>query len=186
VAFLRFTRDRRGYEHFYLVEPTTRGGKSSARLLYWFRSPSNVKVGREPFTEAVRAELESNNANVSFDWRKILDTPIPSAEAEKWRERRRAQRAERVTREAAVVGDDEIDSSNGSDDEPGERPVHVVEAAAAAMDDTANVPGEVAPGPVASDARPPRKKRRRRRGRRGRPGGPPGNSGGSNPADGGV
>src|SRR5262245_54845007 len=37
AAFLRFTRDKRGYEHFYLVEPATNArGKSSARLLYWF------------------------------------------------------------------------------------------------------------------------------------------------------
>ncbi len=32
VAFLRFSRDKRGYEHFYLVQPTTNGrGRSRQR-----------------------------------------------------------------------------------------------------------------------------------------------------------
>jgi hypothetical protein len=97
MAFLRFHRDRRGYEHFYLVEPTTtRRGKTRARVLYWFRSPPNVKVGREPFDEDVRRALEAQNPGVVFDWRKISETPIPSADAERWRERRRQERAARA------------------------------------------------------------------------------------------
>src|SRR5262249_10803563 len=35
---------------------------------------------------------------VAFDWRKIVDTPIPSADAERWRERRRVERAEKAAR----------------------------------------------------------------------------------------
>jgi hypothetical protein len=102
VAFLRFHRDRRGYEHFYLVEPTTtRRGKTRARVLYWFRSPPNVKVGREPFDEDVRRALEAQNPGVAFDWRKISETPIPSADAERWRERRRQERAVRAAQRAA-------------------------------------------------------------------------------------
>jgi hypothetical protein len=89
MAFLRFTRDKRGYEHFYLVQPTTnRRGKVRTRILYWFRTPPNVKVGRQPFDDALRRALEAQNPGVAFDWQKIVDTPIPSADAEKWRERR--------------------------------------------------------------------------------------------------
>ena len=96
MAFLRFTRDKRGYEHFYLVEPTTnRRGKVRARVLYWFRTPPSVKMGREPFDPDARSALEAQNPKVAFDWRAIADTPIPSAEAERWRERRRAERAAR-------------------------------------------------------------------------------------------
>src|SRR5262245_44222302 len=98
MAFLRFTRDKRGYEHFYLVESSPRRGKSPTRVLYWFRTPPNVKVGREPFDDRVRRELETQNPDVVFDWRRILDTPIPSADAEKWRERRRAERAAKALR----------------------------------------------------------------------------------------
>ena len=94
MAFLRFSRDKRGYEHFYLVEATTnRRGKTRARVLYWFRTPPGVKVGREPFDAEVRQRLESQNPGVVFDWKKIVETPIPSADAERWRERRREKRA---------------------------------------------------------------------------------------------
>jgi hypothetical protein len=96
LAFLRFTRDKRGYEHFYLVEATTnRRGKTKARVLYWFRTPPGVKVGREPFDPEVRRALESQNPDVHFDWRKIVETPVPSADAERWRERRRLERDRR-------------------------------------------------------------------------------------------
>jgi hypothetical protein len=99
MAFLRFSRDKRGYEHFYLVEATTnRRGKTRTRVLYWFRTPPNVKVGREPFDDDVRRALESQNPGVAFDWRKIVETPIPSADADRWRERRRAEKAERASR----------------------------------------------------------------------------------------
>jgi hypothetical protein len=101
MAFLRFHRDKRGYEHFYLVEATTnRRGKSRARVLYWFRTPPNVKVGREPFDDDVRRALEAQNPGVQFDWQKISETPIPSADAERWRERRRLERATRSARRA--------------------------------------------------------------------------------------
>jgi hypothetical protein len=103
VAFLRFNRDKRGYEHFYLVEAkTNRRGKTRARVLYWFRTPPNVKVGREPFDAEVREALESQYPGVSFDWRKIVETPIPSADAERWRERRRLERAEKAARQTIV------------------------------------------------------------------------------------
>ncbi len=102
MAFLRFTRDKRGYEHFYLVESSQRRGKSPTRVLYWFRTPPNVKVGREPFDDRVRRELETQNPDVVFDWRRILETPIPSADAEKWRERRRAERAAKALRKAGT------------------------------------------------------------------------------------
>jgi len=104
MAFLRFTRDKRGYEQFSLVEATTnRRGKSRSRLLYWYRTPPNVRVGREPFDEAVRRALEAQNPGVQFDWRKIIETPVPSAETEHWRERRRAEKAEKAARRAETA-----------------------------------------------------------------------------------
>jgi hypothetical protein len=112
VAFFRFSRDKRGYEHFYLVEPVTnRKGKSRPRVLYWYRTPPNVKVGRPPFDDEVRRALEAQYPDVEFDWAKIVEAPIPSAEAEQWRERRRTERAERVARRsgaAAESGEEEI------------------------------------------------------------------------------
>src|SRR2546428_6946928 len=121
MAFFRFSRDKRGYEHFSLVQPTTnRRGKVRQRVLYWFRTPPNVRVGREPFDEAIRRRLEAQNPDVTFDWPRILEAPIPSADADKWRERRRVERAARN----AAVEDEKAEaitadaSSEGQDQPP--------------------------------------------------------------------
>jgi hypothetical protein len=173
MAFLRFTRDKRGYEHFYLVQPTTnRRGKVRTRILYWFRTPPNVKVGRQPFDDALRRALEAQNPGVTFDWQKIVETPIPSADAEKWRERRRAERAERVARQAATDVEEATDESAAVE----------VEADESATDEPASddqtieaSPGSPANGPEVRAAQPDerqqqqQRRRRRRRGRRGRP-----------------
>src|SRR6266446_1203778 len=99
MAFFRFNRDKRGSEHFY-------------RVLYWFRTPPGVKVGREPFDEGVRRALEAQHPYITFDWPAILDAPIPSADADKWRERRRAEKVARHSIESSP--DTELE------DEPGE------------------------------------------------------------------
>ena len=105
MAVLRFSRDKRGYEHFYLVQPSDWRGKSRDRILYWFRTPPNVRVGREPFDLVIRHTLESQYPEVSFDWKKFVDTPIPRAEPDAWRERRDATRAARAAAQAETPGD---------------------------------------------------------------------------------
>ena len=110
MPFLRFSRDKRGVENFYLVQPTTnRRGKVRPRVLYWYRSPPDVKVGREPFDPAMRRALEAQNPDVTFDWRSIVETPIPSADADKWRERRRAERAAKH----AAAADESTEAAEG-------------------------------------------------------------------------
>jgi len=96
VAFLRFSRDKRGYELFSLVQAEQRGGQSRPRVLYAFRTPPNIKVGRDPFDAETRKALEQANPGVGFDWRQIVETPIPSADAEMWRERRRAMKVAKL------------------------------------------------------------------------------------------
>jgi hypothetical protein len=105
VAFLRFTRDKRGYEHFQLVESSTKRGRTRTKVLYWFRTPPGVKVGREPFDEATQRAIEAKYPSVAFDWKRILTTPVPSADAEKWRERRREERAAKRARKAREQAD---------------------------------------------------------------------------------
>jgi len=173
LAFFRFSRDRRGYEHFSLVQPTTnRRGKVRQRVLYWFRTPPNVRVGREPFDEAVRRELEAQNPDVTFDWPRILDAPIPSADADNWRERRRVERA---ARHAAAVEDQFAEAVagdlKGEAEDPAPQPAVSPEARGVltgepgSTEGVATASGPLAPG--AADAS--RRRRRRRRGRRGGP-----------------
>jgi hypothetical protein len=169
MAFLRFNRDTRGYEHFYLVQQTTnRRGKVRPRLLYWFRTPPNVKVGRQPFDEAVRRALEAQNPDIHFDWQAIVDTPIPPpVEVERWRERRRFERAARqAAAEETIDAGTTIDSPVTSP-QPVEVPLLNGDTSEAAM--TTETPNEArveaAPvGPIDAG----RRRRRRRRGRRGR------------------
>ena len=108
MPFLRFSRDKRGYENTYLVHTQNRRGKPPrTRVLYWYRTPPGVKVGRPPFDEETRHNLEAQNPDVTFDWPTIVATPFPPpAENEQWRERRRAERAARQAQrvEEAVSG----------------------------------------------------------------------------------
>jgi hypothetical protein len=160
MAFLRFSRDKRGYEHFYLVEPgTNRRGKLKPRVLYWFRSPPGVRVGREPFDEGVRRALEAQYPGISFDWRSIVDAPIPSADADKWRERRRADKAAKHAMAMAEAEEDDVADAPGAD-EPSD-------FAATSEDPGSDSAVLVAAAPTSdSDLDPARKRRRRRRGRR--------------------
>ena len=182
MAFLRFSRDKRGYENFYLIQPTNRRGKTP-RLLYWFRTPPNVKVGREPFDADARRALEAQNPDISFDWTAIAETPIPPVvETERWRERRRLERANRQSAPAVPDEEDVADvapaaprpsaaaapspaSAARAVEEPGGEPAQDASASMTGAADMATVaePG----GRQASRGR-----RRRRRGRRGPSRGP--------------
>jgi hypothetical protein len=120
VAFLKFSRDKRGYENFYLVEPATRG-KARPRVLYWFRTPPNVRVGRTPFDIEMQHAVEAQNPGVAFDWDAIVRTPIPPpSDTERWRERRRVERAMRSAADVPDVPDvdDEIEPNRGDSSDP--------------------------------------------------------------------
>jgi hypothetical protein len=102
LAFVRVSRDKRGYEHIYLIDATARRGKASRpRVLYWFRTPPGVMVGREPFDESVRHTLEAQYPDVTFDWEVLRKTAVAAPEVEPWRERRRVERAAKQARQAS-------------------------------------------------------------------------------------
>jgi hypothetical protein len=199
LAVLRFHRDKRGYEYYSLVEPSAnRKGKGKekarGRVLYWFRTPPHVKLGREPFDEELRRTLEAEYPSVRFDWPRILATPIPSAEDEMWRERRRAAKAAKLAAreesDEAEVSEEPEETDGLSEAEPeGEAGPASGEPAAAAsnqdveqteeMAPVKSAEGEPASNPAASTTeRSARRSERRRRGRRGgRPGPPAGGTG---------
>jgi hypothetical protein len=164
MAFFRFSRDKRGYEHFQLVQPTTnRRGKVRTRVLYWFRTPPDVKVGREPFDEGVRRALEAQNPDVTFDWPSILEAPIPSADADKWRERRRLERAARQGAAAPADVDPADEPAESVDVEP-DAIVPPLSINADPSETAAIIAATTVPATVLPDV--PRKRRRRRRSRR--------------------
>ena len=80
MPYLRFSRDKRGYENTYVLH-TFRGKRGpEPRLLYWFRTPPGARVGRNPLDdEAIRA-IEESNPGLDFDWaemRKARPAPRP-------------------------------------------------------------------------------------------------------------
>lgn len=66
MPYLRYTRDKRGYEHTYVLHGSRTGGRP--RILYWFRTPPNVSVGRTPFDDDALRAIEESNPSLTFDW----------------------------------------------------------------------------------------------------------------------
>jgi hypothetical protein len=79
LPFLRFTRDKRGYETTSLVHAGRQHGRGRQRLLYWFRTPPGVKVGRPALDEDAIRWIEEHNPDIEFDWQKILEVQPPAA-----------------------------------------------------------------------------------------------------------
>ncbi len=89
MPFLRFARDKRGYETTYLVHNARRGGRTRQQILYWFRTPPGVKVGRPALDEDAIRWIEEQNPDIEFDWPKILQAqPPPAPPVEDTRNRR--------------------------------------------------------------------------------------------------
>jgi hypothetical protein len=176
VPFVRFSRDRRGYEHVYLVDAKEHG---RSRVIYWFRTPPGVKVGRSPFDSATQRSLEQQYPDVKFDWSQIVAARMPPpTPVENWREKRRAERAFKRARaeEAAEVAEVELlqaelmpSEGDSAEVDPG------VDEDEPGGESALDVPPEgEEPAPSASLAQAPpspvsgtrRRRRRRRRGRR--------------------
>ena len=179
MPFLKFSRDKRGYEHIYLVHPSNRRDKPSRhRVLYWFRTPPGVRVGRQPFDDHVRRALESQNPDLTFDWEKLLATPIPPPDVDRWRDRRRAERAAKQTRadddHEAVSGEGAATEDRPSGDHPDQSAA--ADASLSTVPQAAALEGAVplaqAEGAVVvvpsgdTSGQPARRRRRRRRGGR--------------------
>lgn len=71
MPYLRFTRDRRGYENTFLMHAAYPGERP--RILYWYRTAPGVRVGRPALdAEAIRT-IEAAHPEILFDWAEILE-----------------------------------------------------------------------------------------------------------------
>jgi hypothetical protein len=68
VPFLRVIRDKRGYETTYLLHWYREGGRQRSRILYVFRTPGGVRVGRHPLEPDVLRQIERQHPDIAFDW----------------------------------------------------------------------------------------------------------------------
>jgi len=73
VPFLRVIRDKRGYETTYLMHWYREGTRQRSRVLYVFRTPGGVRVGRESLEPEVLREIEAHHPDIAFDWKAVLD-----------------------------------------------------------------------------------------------------------------
>jgi hypothetical protein len=73
VAFLRVIRDKRGYETTYLMHLYREGHRQRSRILYVFRSPGGVRVGRGALEPDVLREIEAQYPEIAFDWKDVRE-----------------------------------------------------------------------------------------------------------------
>jgi len=169
VPFVRFSRDRRGYEHLYLVDAKEHG---RSRVIYWFRTPPGVKVGRNPFDAATQRSLEQQYPDVKFDWPQIVAARIPPpTPVENWREKRRAERAFKRARAEQTVEVAELERLNAEPlSSETEGPVPEEDGLGGELDGKVEESAQIVPAAETSSSNSVsgtrRKRRRRRRGRR--------------------
>lgn len=112
MPFLRFNKDRRGYETTAVLHAFREHGRAQPRILYWFRSPIATKVGRSAIDEDAIRALEERHPDLSFDWAKILESRAVIAAETPRAARRKAEGVRRnpstayrsPPREQAVAG----------------------------------------------------------------------------------
>ena len=61
MPFLRVIRDKRGYETTYLMHWYREGSRQRTRILYIFRSPGGVRVGRQSLEPEVLRDIEARH-----------------------------------------------------------------------------------------------------------------------------
>ena len=74
MPFLRVIRDKRGYETTYLMHWYREGHRQRLRILYVFRTPGSVRVGREALEPDVQRSIETQYPAIDFDWKTVFDT----------------------------------------------------------------------------------------------------------------
>jgi hypothetical protein len=94
VPFLRVIRDKRGYETTYLMHWYREGNRQHSRVLYVFRSPGGVRVGRHALEPDVLRQIEAGHPDIDFDWPAVLENKQvvePSPDQRRPRKRRREE-----------------------------------------------------------------------------------------------
>ena len=100
MPYLRFSRDKRGYENTYVLHTFHGKRGPEPRLLYWFRTPPGARVGRHPLDEEAIRTIEASNPGLEFDWSEMLKVRPPPRPPETRRGKRKAVRGARPAAES--------------------------------------------------------------------------------------
>lgn len=80
MPFVRYARDRRGYETLYVMHAFENGdGRARPRVLYACRSVPYARVGRAPLDESVQRRIQTAYPALEFDWPRLLKEAAASA-----------------------------------------------------------------------------------------------------------
>jgi hypothetical protein len=81
------------------------GSRQHSRILYVFRTPGGVRVGRPPLEPDVLRQIEARHPEIEFDWHSVLDNRqvIESAPPEQRRQLRKRKRPEEEAAPAVAV-----------------------------------------------------------------------------------
>ena len=124
MPFLRLTRDRRGFEHTFLLHADAPG--LPPRVLYWYRTAPGVLIGRPALDEEAIRAIEEQHPHIEFDWPAILalreamppeeeaEAPPPRSRRPSRREAARPPRAQERPPVAEVVVEDAAIVDTGS------------------------------------------------------------------------
>ncbi len=79
MPFVRYARDRRGYETLYVMHAFEPDGRGRPRVLYACRTVPYARVGRAPIDDSVQRRIETAYPNIGFDWPRLLKDAAASA-----------------------------------------------------------------------------------------------------------
>ena len=74
MPFLRVIRDKRGYETTYLMHLYREGPRQRSKILYVFRTPGGVRVGRDPLEPDVLRQIEAQYPDIAFNWAMVRES----------------------------------------------------------------------------------------------------------------
>lgn len=101
MPFIRYTRDKRGYESTLVMHAyRPQNGPPRTRVLYLFRSPAHLKAGRTALDPEVVEALEHTHPDVSFDWTALLRESASLRPDDRERDRDRDARHARGARKS--------------------------------------------------------------------------------------
>jgi hypothetical protein len=105
VPFLRVIRDKRGYETTYLMHLYRDGQRQRSKILYVFRTPGGVRVGRDPLEPDVLRQLEAQYPDIAFNWQMVRDSQqvIETAAEPRRRKPRREEETAGASSETMAV-----------------------------------------------------------------------------------
>ena len=79
------------------------GTRQRSRILYVFRTPGGVRVGRSPLEPDVLRHIESHYPGIAFDWKSVLESRQVIDSAPESRRPQRRKSEEEATSAAAAV-----------------------------------------------------------------------------------